>query len=157
MLKKILIVVGVIAVIGGSYAAYLWFQPHRDVQSAKVDVTTTVKALFDEYKKNAEAANKKYLSSDGESKIFAISGKISDISENSSEAKVITLKQDGADAGVSCTFTAKASQDEATKKLKVGDQITIKGAITSGPSYDADLEEYTDATMLDCAVNPAKK
>lgn len=155
MLKKILIVIVVLGVLGGGYAAYLFYQPHRDVQAAKVEVVTTVKDLMAEYKVNTDSANTKYLSSDGDSKIFALSGKVAEISENSNKEKVVTLREDGKEVGVACTFTAEASKAPATQKLKVGDVITIKGAITSGPDFDPDLS--SDATMKDCALQPAKK
>jgi len=157
MVKKSLIVVGILVLIGGAYAAYVYLQPPRDVQSAKVDVVTTTKDLIAEYLKDAKAANKKYLYSDGDSKIFAISGKVSSITENAEKAKVIILKEDGGKVGISCTFTLDASKTPEATKLKEGDQVTIKGAITAGPAYDADLEEYTDMVMIQCAVNPAEK
>lgn len=156
MLKKIFIGIAIVAIIGGSYAAYLYYQPHRDVQNSKVDVVLTVKDLMAEYKASADSANAKYLSSDGNSKIFALSGKISNITENSKKEKVVTLAEEGKDVGVDCTFTAKASTSEASQKLKKGDIVTIKGAITSGPDLiDPDLP--TNATMKDCALSPKEK
>lgn len=155
MLKKILIVIVLIGAAAGAYVAYLYFQPHRDVQAAKVDVVTTVKDLIAEYKTNADSANAKYLAANGDSKIFALSGKITEITENSNQAKVVTLKEEGKSIGVDCTFTAEASKNPATLKLKVGDVITVKGQITSGPDFDPDLS--TNATMKDCALKPAQK
>ncbi|WP_299463248.1 hypothetical protein [uncultured Microscilla sp.] len=155
MLKKILIIIVIIGAAAGAYVAYLYFQPHRDVQASKVDVVITVKDLVAEYKASADSANAKYLAANGESKIFAVSGKIAEITENSNKEKVVTLREEGKEIGVACTFTAEASKDPATQKLKAGDMITVKGAIASGPDFDPDLP--TDATMRDCALKPTKK
>lgn len=157
MVKKILIAIGILVLLGGGYGLYKYLQPPRDVQKAKVDVVTTTKALVAEYLKNKDAANKKYLSSDGDSKIFAISGKVSSISENAEKAKVIKLKEDGGKVAISCTFTLEATKTPETAKLKEGDMVTIKGQITTGPEYDKDFEEYSDIVMIQCALKPADK
>jgi hypothetical protein len=52
--------------------------------------------------------------------------------------------------GVSATFTKQTSAN--TMAVKVGDIIKIKGAITAGNRYDADLDLYEHAILVQCDI-----
>jgi hypothetical protein len=149
VVKRIAIAGIVALVIMGSVGAYLWFMPKRDVQDASIDFTTTSKALVTEYLKSADLSNKKYLASDGESKILVVKGTVSSVSKNLTNQDVVLLKDAGENAGVICTFLLDPTK---TINLKVGDQIAIKGVIYSGASYDEDLEEYMDVSLGKAAI-----
>jgi hypothetical protein len=149
-LKKIglLILAGIVLAIG--VATYLFFKPHRNVQAMDAFATLTAKALTDEFTVNASAANAKYLASDGNSKVLIVKGLVSKISENQNGEKVIILKGNGAKVGVGCTFTKQTSAN--TTGIKLGDEIEIKGAITAGNRYDADLDLYENAVLVQCDI-----
>lgn len=135
---------------GGSYALYLYNLPHRDVQASKTDYSLQASDIVSEYLKNPEQANEKYLDAEGDSKILEVSGTVSNVSEDFNGNKVVLLKSESDKAGVSCTFTTETN-NQATA-LSIGDQITIKGIIRSGASYDEDLGMYENVIMEKCAV-----
>lgn len=140
----------VIIIIAGSIGAYMWFKPHRDVQATKAFAKMKSSELLQEFSADANAANAKYLSRDGNSKVLVVEGRVSKISANQSGEAVIVLKDEGAKVGVSGTFTLKTSPN--TAGIKVGDIIKIKGAITTGNSYDADLDLYEHAVLVQCDI-----
>lgn len=144
----ILLVSGV--VIGGSVVLYLFNMPHRDVQSAQTDMTLTADDLVNEYLADAITANNKYLDEEGESKILEITGTVFSVGEDFNGNAEILLKSIDAKAGVSCAFTAETNAK--AKNIKVGDNITVKGVIQSGASYDEDLEMYENVIMDKCDI-----
>lgn len=152
MTKKIVKRIGLIILAGiivaGLVGAYLWFKPHRNVQATKAFAELKVYELVNEFSADANAANAKYLSRDGNSKVLIVEGRVSKISTNQSGETVIVLKDEGAKAGVSATFTQKTSPH--VESVKLGDIIKVKGAITAGSSYDADLDLYEHAILIQC-------
>lgn len=150
VLKKLALICLTGMIIAGAVAAYLFFKPHRDVQQTNAYATVQVKELTGEFEKDAAAANTKYLASDGNSKVLIVEGRVNKISTNQNNEQVIVLKDEGAKVGVSGTFTKETSDHLGT--IKVGDIIRIKGAITAGNRYDADLDLYEHAVLVQCDV-----
>jgi hypothetical protein len=151
MKKKILIAFGLIALSAIGYVAYLWFLPHRDIQSTKADAEVTASALVDEFLTDAGAANAKYLDAEGESKVLIIAGEIAKIDTDQLGQKVLLLKNNASDKlGVSCTFTAETNNQ--VSGVKIGDQIKIKGVIRSGAEYDEDLDLIINAVVEKSSV-----
>lgn len=138
------------AIIGVSTAAYMFYQPHRDVQSSAADVEISAKEIVDEYLANATAANDTYLQEEGESKIISVTGVVASIEEDMNQQKVVLLKGQDAEAGVSCTFTHDTNVH--ANELKIGDKVTIKGVIRAGAGYDEDLEMYEHVIMEKCDI-----
>lgn len=127
---------------------YMFNKPHRNVQAADVFVVIQTKDLLNEFTSDASKANAKYLSDDGNSKVLVVIGPVSSITTNQKNEKVIILKEPGANVGVSCTFTEQTNAH--VNNIKVGDMAKIKGAITAGNSYDADLDLYNHAILVQC-------
>lgn len=155
MNKKKIIKIGLIlmvsgVVIGGSVVFYLFNMPHRDVQSAQADMTLTADNLVNEYLADATTANNKYLDEEGESKILEITGTVFSIGEDFNGNTEILLKSADAKAGVSCAFTTETNAK--AKNIKIGDNITIKGVIQSGASFDEDLEMYENVIVDKCDI-----
>ena len=142
--KKVLKVIAILGVagllIGGGIGLYMFNKPHRDVQSANADYTLSTSEIVAEYLADKDAANKKYLAADGDSKILEITGVVSKISEDFNGQKVVLLAGAQAKAGVSATFTSETNS--SLSNVQVDQTITIKGVIRSGASYDEDLEMY---------------
>lgn len=149
-LKRILLLFLIIILGGLGTALYMWFKPHRDVQSSKAFAKLTTAELVAEFSTNPAKSNAKYLSSDGNSKVLIIEGRVSKISTNQIGETVILLKEDSAKVGVSATFSEKTNANIISVKL--GDIIKIKGAITVGNSYDKDLDLYENAILLQCDI-----
>lgn len=150
ILKISLIVIVIGLLTGGGVAYYMFNMPHRDVQASKTDYALTASDLVNEYLANIDLANEKYLDSEGESKIIEVTGNVYDISEDFNNNKVVLLKSEGDKAGVSCTFSKETNSNAS--KLKKGDNVTIKGVIRSGASYDSDLEMYENVIIEHCDV-----
>lgn len=145
ILKIALFTLGLVIVIGGSVGYYMFNKPARDVQHTKTDFSYSSSEIVHEYLTNAQKADNKYLDEGGNSKVLEISGVVANISEDFNNQKVILLKLDSDKAGVSCTFTAETNSNTVT--IKIGDQITIKGVIRSGASFDEDLEMYENVIL----------
>lgn len=149
-MKRIGLVIIVGVIIAGSIGAYLFFKPHRNVQETSAYATLKVQELTNEFTADAVKANAKYLASDGNSKVLIVEGRVSKISTNQNGEQVIVLKDEGAKVGVSATFTQQTSAN--TLAVKAGDIIKIKGAITAGNRYDADLDLYEHAILVQCDI-----
>ncbi|MDX2445157.1 MAG: hypothetical protein QNK30_15285 [Bacteroidales bacterium] len=149
MKKKLFRIAAIIAVagllIGGGIMLYMFNMPHRDIQSAKTDYSLTSTQIVLEYLSDRDAANEKYLASDGNSKILEVTGIISKISENFNSQKVVLLKSNEDKAGVTAVFTTETNP--SVSNLNVGETITVKGVIRSGASYDDDLELYENVIL----------
>jgi len=150
MKKKIIIGGGLIAIIGVCVVLYMFFMPHRDVQSTSADEEINATELVNAFLTNRENANNKYLSDNGESKILAVNGRIEAISEDQLGQKVVLLRQKEDKMGVSCSFTLETNIQ--TSNFKVGDLVKIKGVIRSGAEYDEDLDLAEDAIVEKCSV-----
>jgi len=148
--KTIVIVVIIGVVVASAIAFYLFNMPKRDVQATKTDFSLAASTIVNEYLKNADSANEKYLQEDGDSKILAVEGKLFSITEDLNHQKVILLKDSSDKAGVSCTFTAETNAH--TSSLLPGQTVTIKGVIRSGAGYDEDLDLYENVIMEKCDI-----
>lgn len=147
--KKVMKIIAMLGVagllIGGGIGLYMFNMPHRDVQSSRVDYYVTSAQIVSEYLSDKDAANKKYLAADGDSKILEVTGEVNKISENFNGQKVVLIKGNGDEAGVSATFTTETNDYLAG--VAVGQRITVKGVIRSGASYDEDLELYENVIL----------
>lgn len=154
MKKKTIKRIGLIllagVIIAGSIGAYMWFKPHRDVQATKAFAELKVNDLVTEFNVNAAAANEKYLAKDGNSKVLIVEGRVSKISANQDGEIVLVLKDESSKVGVSATFTKESGNH--TTGIKEGEIIKVKGAITAGNSYDADLDLYEHAVLVQCDI-----
>ncbi len=139
MKSKIIKIVLALIVIAIGVVAYLWFMPHRNVQSVKAFKTIDATALVNEFLTDKEKANALYLDSDeGESKVLIVTGIVAKISKDQLGQQVILLKNKKDKMGVSCSFTLETNNQVNT--IKIGDHISIKGVIRSGAEYDEDLD-----------------
>ena len=143
---KAVIITVVIGIIGaGAIGYYMFNKPHRNVQNADADYALSSSQVVTEYLTDKTAANEKYLSADGDSKILAVTGTVNKISDDFNGQKVVLLKNENDKAGVSCSFTKETNSSVA--ELKIGQTATIKGVIRSGASYDEDLEMYENVIL----------
>ena len=147
---KIFKITALLAAIAIGYMAYLWFIPHRNVQSTKAFVTIEATALVNEFLLDTDKANSLYLDSEGESKVLIVNGTISNVDKDQLGQQVILLKNPSDKMGVSCTFTIETN--DQIEKLKIGDSVKIKGVIRSGAEYDEDLDLAENAILEKCAI-----
>jgi hypothetical protein len=125
MLKKILIIGSVLAGIGGGVGYYLWNKPHASI--GKPDVTTTATELAAAFGKDEDAATKKFMGDASKTYIIQVSGKISEVKNDTSG---IALALDTGDPinGVSCILDKFTKQPRTD--YKVGEDVTFKGICT---------------------------
>ena len=139
MKSKIIKIVLAFVLIAIGVVAYLWFMPHRNVQSVDAYKTIDATELVNEFLVNKEKANTTYLDSEeGESKVLIVTGTVSKISKDQLGQYVLLLKKDADKMGVSCTFTLESNSQVAG--IKIGDTVKVKGVIRSGAEYDEDLD-----------------
>ena len=150
--KKIIkIIVGIIAlgiVTAVIVVVSIFMTPHRDVKNTATDYKVKAKVLVDEYLADANSANEKYLSDDGDSKIFEVTGRVDQMFKNQKDQDVILLKAVEDELGVQCTFISGESIDGVT----IEKTIIVKGKIEQGASYDEDLEIGEDVIIGECSL-----
>ncbi|MBL7818195.1 MAG: hypothetical protein JNL70_24505 [Saprospiraceae bacterium] len=125
MLKRI-IQLGLIAlVIGAGIGYYMWNKPHESI--GKPSIVTTATELAADFGKDENEAMKKYVGSDGKSIVIQVSGKITDVKNDTSG---ITLALDTGDPinGVSCVLDKFTKQPRTD--YKVGEEVKLKGLCT---------------------------
>ncbi len=137
MLKKIIIGILLLGVLGGTYGLYLYFMPHRDVQSVDAFATISAQDLVNEYLRDNAAANAKYLADDGDSKVIIVTGSVSTKEKDQKNQWVIVLKDENQPVGVSCTFMMNTNKN--AENLKVGQKVKIKGVLRSGVDEDSEM------------------
>jgi hypothetical protein len=137
MLKKIILGIVIIGVLGGSYGLYLYFMPHRDVQSVEAFATISAGDLVTEYLKDNAAANEKYLADDGDSKVIIVTGKVFSKEKDQKNQWVVVLKDDNQPVGVSCTFMKNTNKN--AENLQKGENVKIKGVLRSGVDEDSEM------------------
>ena len=144
MKKKILITIGIIAVIGfvlGGIGLYLFFKPTKDFAKSKADFTVNAQQLFTEFSKDEKASTAKYVSND---KTIEISGTVQSVSDNSDSTKTIILSVGSTDGDISCTLTKEQS---VTAKVTEKQVVILKGQCTG-------LQELIakEVIMIRCAI-----
>jgi hypothetical protein len=145
MKKKIITSLFLLLLIGIGILVYMFNMPHRNIEKSQVDYEVGATELVEEFLKNNEASNNKYLAENGESKILVVSGRVDLIILDGLGQKVVLLKNKEAKMGVSATFTKDSNKQ--LNKLKIGDNITVKGVIRSGAEYDEDLDLAEDVIL----------
>jgi hypothetical protein len=125
MLKKILIAGLLLAAIGGSVGYYLWNKPHASI--GKPDIAATATDLATEFGKDEAAATKKFMGDASKTLIIQVSGKISEV-KNDTSGIALSLETGDPLNGVSCVLDKFTKQPRTD--YKVGEEVTLKGICT---------------------------
>jgi len=144
MKKKVLITLGIIAVIGfivGGIGLYLFFKPTKDFAKSKADFTLTSDQLFADFSKDEKVSTAKYVSND---KTLEITGTVQSVTDNSDSTKTIILSVGSPDGDICCTLTKEQS---LTAKISEKQSIKLKGQCTG-------LQELIakEVIMIRCAI-----
>lgn len=116
-MKKILIVLLVLALAGGAVGYYLYNKPVASLENKKADMSVTAEQLLTDYEADETAANDKYLG-----KIIDVSGTVSNITTEEGKQK-ITLDTGNPISAIICEMEAT----DADAAVKTGDPVHIKG------------------------------
>jgi hypothetical protein len=117
-----------------SWGIYKLYEPHRNVEGENAVATLSAINLYNEFQKNENSANKKWVG-----KVVEIRGTIYSVSEMENYVS-INLRAT-ADGGINCSLQKKDLSPG--EKFNHGDIVTIKGKCT-GFLMDVDL--------VDCVI-----
>ena len=134
-----------IPVIAVSVGLYMFYMPHRDVQSEKPKYTLEAGSLVNEFFMDQSAANEKYLD-----QVILVKGVVRGKETDQNNQTVLFLKGDGDEAGVRCTFLSEA--EVRTAGIQIGERISVKGVVRLGASIDRDFDIVEHAIMEKCDI-----
>lgn len=129
-MKRILILIALLACVGAGAAYYLWNKPHKNMETAKADLSIDAKQLFDTYNTDETGSNAKYLE-----KIISVSGRVKEVKKNDDGTTRVMLDA-GEDFGVSCELDALSKHTRTD--FTVGESVVFKGTCT-GLNFDVQL------------------
>ncbi len=127
-MKKVLIILLVLGLIGGGIGVYLWNKPHRTAENEKPVATLTAEDLFLKFSTDEKTAMTDYLD-----KTIEVKGTINAISTNETGDTKITLATSHLLAEISCLM--KNGTD--VSGIQTGTEIVIKGICIG---YDTDVQ-----------------
>jgi DNA/RNA endonuclease YhcR with UshA esterase domain len=121
-IKKIIIGVLVLGIVGSFIAYKVYNKPHVDVSEAAADISISANAILQEFSTDETTANSKYLE-----KIIEVTGIISDTKVEKGLG-IITLETNDDFGSVLCHLSEEATVSMSV--LKQGQSITVKGICT---------------------------
>lgn len=113
MIKKVLITLSVLVLIGVGTGIYMWNKPHP---KAKNGIPLTAEMLSKEYSSDEKKSDAKYLG-----KTLEISGVINNVAKNQDSAIVATFETGDPMSEIQCTMLDKHIT------VSKGDKLTIVG------------------------------
>lgn len=133
MKRTIYTLVLIIILIVAGTVFYVYYKPHRNVESEKPMIVVDGNDLFKKYTENEKLADSLYLN-----KLIQVKGEVGEIIKDQKGERVIVLKGETDIFGVVCSID-ESDLDNRRKaaSVKVGDVITVKG-ICSG--FDSDVK-----------------
>jgi hypothetical protein len=132
MVKKILLVLLVLGLIGAAAGFYLWNKQAPRAENEQGVIITAVQ-LAKDYAASEQTANTKYLN-----KVLEVSGTVSEIDKNQDGGLMVILDSGDPMTGVQCTMREKNVQ------VAKGQQLTVKG-FCSGSGI-------TGVSLTDCII-----
>ena len=120
MIKKFLLAILALALLGGSIAYYLYNKPVASIEKKKPDVEVSANALLSAYENDENAAGLQY-----NEKIIQVTGTISEVINEGTVTKVF-LESDNPMSGIICEM----EEGQDVESLKTGDEVIIKGRCT---------------------------
>lgn len=132
-MKRVLILILILGVIGGLYGIYLFNKKPLDTREQKADFEITSDQLIKEFSTDEATASKKYVD-----KVLLVDGKVSEVNLTSA---TVFLESTDPLTGVTCSFYRDESLQ--LKDLKVGDRVKVKGKCTG---------KLSDVVLNNCSL-----
>ena len=136
-MKKLLIIVVVLAIVGGAYGLYTYFKPAANITKAKSELTISADELIAAFTANATAANQTYTE-----KVISIKGTVQAMENPTS----ITFST-GKDYIISFQFN-----DSLTTSYPSGTSLTIKGQYNGFLEPDTMFEMPGNIQISQCSI-----
>ncbi len=133
-MKRILIALLALALIGAGVGYYLWNKPHQNMATAKTDLAIDAATLFADYNADEAACNAKYLE-----KVIAVTGKVKEVTSDEGNIKVSL--ETGSDFGVRCVLSTTSTH--ARTNFSPGETVTLKGTC-NGLNFDVELSNCVE-------------
>lgn len=121
--KKIAMAVGILVVAGILYGLYLYNKKPQNIKQARSQFEITASGLTTAFNTDESNATKQYVD-----KIVSVSGSIKDVKIEQGGTATVFLESGDPMTSVTCSFYD--TEAAAVKKLKTGQQVTIKGVCT---------------------------
>ena len=118
-MKKIILALLVVGVIGGGVGYYLYNKPVDKMKSMSVDATVTAEQLFTEFEEDETKANEKYLD-----KVIVVKGKVTKTSKDESKSTILLDTGDML-ANIMCQMESLNTELPAN-----GSTVSVKGLCT---------------------------
>lgn len=122
-MKKYLVYIILLALIGGVIGIYMYNKPHKNIKSSNTDFKLEASQLFSAFEENESEANTKYLD-----KIIEVSGVVREMDADDEGNINVILESDNELSGVICQL------DNLTKHKKSnfnpGENVVFKGICT---------------------------
>lgn len=116
-MKKILITLLVLAIIGAGYGYYMYNKPVESLESKNADVSISAEDLIKDYEADENAANKKYLG-----KVVLVTGTVSGVTTEEGKKKV-SLETSDPISSIICEM----EDNKEVSTLKAGELVKVKG------------------------------
>ena len=133
-MKKIIVLIMILAVGAASFGFYYYNKPRTGVVGLKPAHSLTASALFDSYAADENASNAKYLG-----KVIEVSGTITSVETDDRGTMNITLDAGNEMSAVNCQIEKQDNMPDVSK----GNAVVIKG-ICSGL--------LLDVVLVDCEI-----
>lgn len=131
-MKKIIIAVALIAVVGGAIGLYMFNKPTSDTSRMNAEVSVEATEIMRSFSDDEEAANDDYLG-----KVVEVTGVVEKVGSNDDGTAVIHLVSGDLMGAVVCNMSKPL--DELGSTINEGDRVIIKG-VCSGYLMDVILE-----------------
>lgn len=135
MVKRIILALLALAVLGGGVGLYLYNKPHEDMQSAKAELAVDAAALYSEFAADETAAGAKYFN-----KPIAVRGTVREATKGEDGAVKVLLETGG-------EFVVLCELDPLSKHPRTdfaaGETVTMKG-LCAGYSFDVQLSRCVE-------------
>ena len=116
-MKKILILLVILAIIGGGYGYYMYNKKVESLEHKKADISVSADQIIKDYEADEKTANEKYLG-----KIVEVSGRVTEITNEEGKEKV-SLESSSPISSVIC----EVEEGMSTGEVKAGDNVKMKG------------------------------
>ena len=135
MLRKILLAILAIGLIAAAVGYCMYYKPHKNMESAKADLSVDAVTLFNDYDSDEEAANEKYLG-----KVLAVSGTVTESTEGEDGTAKVVLETEGM-FGVSCSLDPLTEHPRT--EFEEGETVSFKGTC-AGFNLDVQLDRCVE-------------
>ena len=116
-MKRILVSLVVLAIIGAGVGYYMYNKPVESLEHKKADIVISADQLLKEYESDETSANEKFLG-----KVIEVNGKVTGISNEDGKKKV-NIETSNPMSAIICEM----EENMSTGDMKEGDNVKMKG------------------------------